>query len=141
MKKSANFLKAIVIWQEKLIPLFSQAREKFCRVSKSSGEKISDPLTSLMARPHCKLPGQISGAAWPSGLVGQLKYPRVDEKPSCFITSNEADQLCHPIWLNVGKHQRKVGQLRSLEGLCMHVDYDYQYQKMEWMNEDVVILH
>ncbi len=44
-----------------------------------------------------------------SGLIEQLKYPHVDDKASDFITSNEANWLCHPVWLNVGKHQRKAG--------------------------------
>ncbi len=27
------------------------------------------------------------------------------------------------------------------EGLLMHFNYGYQYQKMEWTNKDVIILH
>ncbi len=40
---------------------------------------------------HCKLPGEMDEAAWPSGLFEQLKYPHVDDKLSSFITSNEAN--------------------------------------------------
>ncbi len=90
-----------------------------------------------MAHPCCKSPGRIGGAAWSNGLVEPLKCPRVDDKPSGFIASNEASRLRQPVWLNVGKHKRKSGQLCSLEGLRMHFDYDYQYQKIEWMNKDV----
>ncbi len=61
--------------------------------------------------------------------------------PSGFITSNKTNRLHHPVRLNIGKHQRKASWLCSLEGLCMHFDCDYQYQKMEWTNKDVVILH
>ncbi len=88
-----------------------------------------------MARPHCKLPGPLGGAAWLSGLNGQFKYPRTDDKPSSFIMSNEANWLHQPVWLNVGKRQRKAGQLCSLEGLSMRFHYDYQYRKMEWMKK------
>ncbi len=84
-----------------------------------------------MAHPHCKLLGQISGVAWLSGLIKQLKHPRVDGKPSGFITSNEANRLRHPVWLNVSKHQRKADQLRSLEGLRMHSSYFFYFQKIK----------
>ncbi len=53
--------------------------------------------------------------------------------------SNEANRLRHPVWLNVGKHQRKASRLHSLDGLRMQFDYDYQYQKMKWTNEDVIL--
>ncbi len=62
-----------------------------------------------------------------SGLAEQLKYPRADDKANSFITLNDANRLCHLVRLNVGKHQRKAGQLRSLDGLRMHFDYDYRY--------------
>ncbi len=65
-------------------------------------------------RPHCKLPDQIDGATWPNGLVEQLKSLGVEDKPSGFITSNEADRLCHLVQLNGGKCQRKADQPRSL---------------------------
>ncbi len=61
----------------------------------------------LKSCPHCKWPGQIDGAAWPSGLVEQLKSPGVDDKLSSFIASNKANQLRHLVWLNVGKCQKK----------------------------------
>ncbi len=32
----------------------------------------------VKARPHCKSPGQIGGATWPSGLVEQLKKLRCE---------------------------------------------------------------
>ncbi len=67
----------------------------------------------LKARLHCKSLDQIGRATWPSSLVGQLKSPGVDDKPSSFIASNEADRLCHPVQLNVGKRQRKADRLRS----------------------------
>ncbi len=71
-------------------------------------------IVSLKARLHCKSPGQIGGAAWSSGLVEQLKSPGVDDKPSGFIASNEADRLRHLFWLNIGKHQKKAGRLRNI---------------------------
>ncbi len=70
---------------------------------------------------------QVAGPKRWSGLVKQLKYPLVDDKWSSFITSNKAYRFRHPIQPNVGKHQRKAGRLRSLKGLHMHFDYDYQY--------------
>ncbi len=63
---------------------------------------------------HCKLPGQIGGETWPRGLVEKFVNPGVDDKPSGFIASNKANRLRHPVWLNVGKCQRKIDQLRSL---------------------------
>ncbi len=69
---------------------------------------------SLKARPHCKSPSQIGGATWLNELVEQLKSTGVDDKPSGFVVSNEADRLCHPVWLNVDKCQRKADRLRSL---------------------------
>ncbi len=71
--------------------------------------------SSVKARPHYKSPGQIGGATWPSGgLVEQLKSSDANDKPSSFITSNEVDQLCHPVQLNSGKRQRKANRLRRL---------------------------
>ncbi len=58
------------------------------------------------AHPHCKLPSQIGGATWSSGLVEQLTSLGVDDKPSG-IVSNKTDHLRHPVWLNGGKLQRK----------------------------------
>ncbi len=55
----------------------------------------------------------------PNQCNGLAKRPRVDDKLSGFITSNEANRLRHPVWLNVGKKQRKAGRLHSLEGLCI----------------------
>ncbi len=75
--------------------------------------RIAD-ISCVKPRPHCKSPGQIGGAAWPSGLVERIKNPGVDDKPSGFITWNEADWLRHPVQLNAGKCQRKAGRLRSL---------------------------
>ncbi len=57
---------------------------------------------------------QVAWPNWWSGLAEQLKSPGVDDKPSGFITLNEANRLCHPVWLNVGKCQRKAGRLRYL---------------------------
>ncbi len=71
-------------------------------------------VNDIMAHPHCKSSGQISGVTWPSGLVEQLKYSCVDDKPSDIVTSNEANWLRHPIWLNIGKYQRKTSQFCSL---------------------------
>ncbi len=70
---------------------------------------------NLKAGPQCQSPSQIGGAAWPSGLVEQLKSPGVDNKLSGFIVSNEANWLHHLVRLNVGKHQRKPGQFRRLQ--------------------------
>ncbi len=71
-------------------------------------------LYTLKARPHCKSPGRIGEATWPSGLVEQLKSSGVNDKPSSFIASNEADRLHHPVRLNGGKHQRIADWLCSL---------------------------
>ncbi len=68
----------------------------------------------VKACPQYKSPDQIGGATWPSGLVGQLKSPDADDKPSGFIASNKADRLHHPVWLYVGKRKRKADRLRSL---------------------------
>ncbi len=70
--------------------------------------------STLKAHLRCKSPSQIGGATWPSGLVEQLKSSGVDDKPSGFIASNEADRLRHPVWLNGVKRQRKADRLRSL---------------------------
>ncbi len=42
----------------------------------------------------------------------------------------KSNRLRHPVWLNVGKHHRKVGRLRSLEGLHMHSNYFLYFQKI-----------
>ncbi len=44
-------------------------------------------------------------------LNEQLKYPRVEDKPSGCVTSNQTELLSHPIQLNAGKYQTKVEQL------------------------------
>ncbi len=75
---------------------------------------ISSVIRCIKAHPHCKSTDQIGGATWPSGMVGQLKSPGVDDKPSGFIASNRANRLRHPIRLNVGKCQRIACRLRSL---------------------------
>ncbi len=69
----------------------------------------------------CKSPStlQVTQPNWWSGLVEQLKNPCVDDKPSSFVTLNEVDRFHHSVWLNVGKHQREAGWLRSVEGLCI----------------------
>ncbi len=66
----------------------------------------------VKARPHYKSPCQLGEATWPSSLVEQLKSSGVNDKPSSFIVSNEADRLRHPVRLNGGKCQRKANRLR-----------------------------
>ncbi len=68
----------------------------------------------VKARQHCKSPGQIDGATWSSGMTEQLKSSGVDDELIVFITSNEADWLRYPVWLNGGKHQRKANRLHSI---------------------------
>ncbi len=61
----------------------------------------------IKASPHCKSPCQISVTTWPGSLVEQLKSSGVDDKPSDFIASSEANQLCYPVPLSGGKRQKK----------------------------------
>ncbi len=63
---------------------------------------------SVKAHPHCKLPGQISVVAWPSGLVEQLINLLMDNMPSGFIMSNEANWLPHPVRLNIVNIKEKL---------------------------------
>ncbi len=84
-----------------------ETRDPLTRTSQTAKKAITKGASTL----------QVPQRNWWSGLVEQLKSPDVDDKTGGFIASNEADRLCHPIQLNVGKRQRKAAPLRNLRFL------------------------